>query len=65
MFVILLTHLEYFQGFGEMTRFRLVSGRAEAKPFCFVRYKEQDQTGLDRSARSTLDFGANTVERYT
>ena len=27
--------------------------------------KKQDQTGLDRSARSTLDFGANTVERYT
>ena len=26
---------------------------------------KQDQTGLDRSARSTLDFGANTVERYT
>ena len=27
--------------------------------------RKQDQTGLDRSARSTLDFGANTVERYT
>ena len=26
---------------------------------------KQDQTGLDRSARSTLDFGANTVEGYT
>ena len=25
---------------------------------------KQDQTGLDRSARSTIDFGANTVERY-
>ena len=24
---------------------------------------KQDQTGLDRSARSTLDFGANTVKR--
>ena len=38
--------LEYFQAFGEITRVRLVSGRAEAKPFCFVRFKEksvQDQ----------------------
>ena len=25
---------------------------------------KQDQTGLDRSARSTLDFGVNTVKRY-
>ena len=33
--------LEYFQRIGEVTRFRLVSGRAEAKPFCFVRYKEK------------------------
>ena len=33
--------LEYFHRFGEVTRFRLVSGRAEAKPFCFVRYKEK------------------------
>ena len=32
--------LEYF-GFGEVTRFRLVSGRAEAKPLCFVRYKDK------------------------
>ena len=38
--------LEYSKGFGEVTRFRLVSGRAEAEPFCFVRFKEktlQDQ----------------------
>ena len=27
--------------------------------------QKQDQTGLDRSARSTLDFGANNMERYT
>ena len=33
--------LVYFKGFGEMTRFQLVSGRAEAEPFCFVRYKEK------------------------
>ena len=26
--------------------------------------QKQDQTGLDRSTRSTLDFGANIVERY-
>ena len=31
--------LEYFQVFGEVSRFRLVSGRAE--PFCFVRYKDK------------------------
>ena len=29
--------LEYFQGFGEVIKFWLVSGRAEAEPFCFVR----------------------------
>ena len=33
--------LEYFQRFGEVTRFRLVSGRAEAEHFCFVRYKDK------------------------
>ena len=33
--------LEYFQGFGKVSRFRLVSGRAEAEPFCFVRYKDK------------------------
>ena len=27
-----------------------------------VTHKQQDRTGLDRSARFTLDFGANTVE---
>ena len=31
----------------------------------YVSQGKQDQTGLDRSARSTLDFGVNTVERYT
>ena len=33
--------LEYFQAFGEITRVRLVSGRAEAEPFCFVKYKDK------------------------
>ena len=33
--------LEYFKGFGEVDRFRLVFGRVEAEPFCFVRYKEK------------------------
>ena len=40
-----------------------ISGRAQPNQQQ-EKLKKQDQTGLDRSARSTLDFGANTVERY-
>ena len=49
--------LEYF-GFGEVTRFRLVSGRAEAKPFCFVRYKDKSAEDQVLGPSPTASLGA-------
>ena len=34
------TPQEYVQAIGVITRFHAVSGKAEVKPFCFVRFKE-------------------------
>ena len=50
--------LEYFQRFGEVTRFRLVSGRAEAEPFCFVRYKDKSAEDQVLGPSPTASLGA-------
>ena len=50
--------LEYFQGFGEVIKFWLVSGRAEAEPFCFVRYKDKSAEDQVLGPSPTASLGA-------